>query len=604
MGKSVFGLIRTWMILSALALVSVLTFGCSGNGSDGVMAITPSGPAAAPQQPAAASGPAASTDTTAASQQPEAAVKPASAGAIVSVAAPSKAKITRVVVGLTPPAAEGNATSRALGSPDMWQLRPMYEHLILVDPETGLYTPGLATEWSLEPNGQAFRFKLRKGVQFHSGWGEFTAKDVVFTHWDTVHEEAQHGSAPSMRNMTKEIEIINDYEVVWHIGSPDASLIAHISEAIGAYEMTSKKHYDDVGKSPTILDSPLAGTGPYQFKERFQTSYIRYERIPWDHWRVPAEFQEFEFRFISEASTRVAALITEELHATIVPTDDLEVVKQRGMNVLAGGVSANQVFLSYLCCYVDKETPSGFKYPDSPLANVKVRQAMSKAINREELNQAFFQGKGKIVYAPHINESREGWNPEWVKRFPAEYGYDPAAAKALLAEAGYGKDNPVQTNMIMNDLTSVPGSLDIQDAVAGYLKAVGIEVKQLTMDAGKRRAGYRTYKWNNHLSMTTCGADLLICYRVYNSSLPPRVGFEHPELQELFLKSRALLDQKSRSAAVQKVGDKAFEIHAALNLFWLPSEVVVNPKYISEYKFPGPLSGTFTHVWNMKAALD
>ena len=603
MGKSVFGFIRTWVALVALALVSAVAFGCSGSGSDGVVAATSNEPAAAPQQPAAASGPAASTDTTAASQQPDAAVQPAAARAVVS-AVPSKAKINRVVVGLTPPAAEGNATSRALGSPDMWQLRPMYEHLILVDPVTGHYTPGLATEWSLEPSGTAFRFKLRKGVQFHSGWGEFTAKDVVFTHWDTVHEDAQHGSAPSMRKMTKEIEIINDYEVVWHIGSPDASLIAHISEAIGAYEMTSKKHYDDVGKSPSIMDAPIAGTGPYQFKERVQTSYVRYERIPYTHWRVPADFQEFEFRFISEASTRVAALITEELHATIVPTDDLEVVKQRGMNVLTGGYAANQVFLSYLCCYMDKETSSGFKYPESPLANVKVRQAMNKAINRDELNQAFFQGKGKIVYAPHINEAREGWNPEWIKRFPAEYGYDPAAAKALLAEAGYGKDNPVQTNMIMNDLTSVPGSLDIQDAVAGYLKDVGIEVKQLTMDAGKRRAGYRSYKWNNHLSMTTCGADLLICYRVYNSSLPPRVGFEHPELQELFLKSRAILDQKARSAAVQKVGDKAFEIHAALNLFWLPSELVVNPKYISEYKFPGPLSGTFTHVWNMKATVD
>ena len=110
MVKSVFGSMRTFVVLTALALVSALAFGSAGSGSDGAVTTSSSAPAAAPQQPAAASGPAASTDTTAASQQPDAAVQPASARAVVS-AVPVEAKINRVVVGLTPPAAR-NSNSR------------------------------------------------------------------------------------------------------------------------------------------------------------------------------------------------------------------------------------------------------------------------------------------------------------------------------------------------------------------------------------------------------------------------------------------------------------------------------------------------------------
>ena len=82
--------------------------------------------------------------------------------------------------------------------------------------------------------------------------------------------------------------------------------------------------------------------------------------------------------------------------------------------------------------------------------DVRVRKALDKAINRDEMNKAFFAGKGEPMIVDHFHPSRAGWDPSWEQRFPEEYGYDPAKARALLAEAGYGPGKPLTTNILFN----------------------------------------------------------------------------------------------------------------------------------------------------------
>ena len=221
-------------------------------------------------------------------------------------------RASRVVMALPGPAEESNQT-RHLNQPQVWQLRPMYEYLLGMEPQSGKMVPQLATEWTLEPNGLAFRFKLRKGVQFHGGWGEFTAKDVVYTWKDFTQEDSVHGQAPQFRKGVRDIEIINDYEVIIHLTEPDGNFLHALGEAEGGMEIISKAHFDGKGV-PTMQTEPYAGTGPYRFKERAQGSFIRFERVPFQHWRAIPDFPEFEFRFLKESSTRLAALLTGEVH--------------------------------------------------------------------------------------------------------------------------------------------------------------------------------------------------------------------------------------------------------------------------------------------------
>ncbi|HIG20754.1 MAG TPA: hypothetical protein EYQ78_08380, partial [Candidatus Poseidoniales archaeon] len=82
----------------------------------------------------------------------------------------------------------------------------------------------------------------------------------------------------------------------------------------------SSKNFDAVGEYPGMDDQPMAGTGPYQFLERSEGSYVRFKRVPYQHWRATPEFEELELRFISEEFTRLAALQVGEVHITPLAT--------------------------------------------------------------------------------------------------------------------------------------------------------------------------------------------------------------------------------------------------------------------------------------------
>ena len=124
-----------------------------------------------------------------------------------------------------------------------------------------------------------------KGVQFHKGNGEFTAKDVIFSWQDVAKEDSQHGESPYWRGIVKDIEAVNDYEVVFHLNRVDGNFFRAVGEAEYGMEIRSKAHADKMG-APTMETEPYAGTGPYQFKQRQQSQFILFEKVPYQHWRA------------------------------------------------------------------------------------------------------------------------------------------------------------------------------------------------------------------------------------------------------------------------------------------------------------------------------
>ncbi len=504
----------------------------------------------------------------------------------------------------TVPARQENNSIRMLQQPDTWPMRPMYEYIVGLDQETGKLVPQLATEWSLEPDGQSFRFKLRRGVQFHGGNGEFTAQDVVFSWQDVIKQDSFASNAPYWRGVLKDIETVNDYEVIFHLTRPDGTFLELLSESESGFEIRSKAHFDKAGE-PTMQTAPTAGTGPYQFKERTQSQFIRYERVPYQHWRATPDFPEFEFRFRAESSTRFAALQAGEVQLATLPEDLLQQAEGRGFKVLRGNVPGLRTFLSMMCCYQKdpKDPAAGWEYPDSPLMDVRVRKALDKAINRDEMNKAFFAGKGEPMIVDHFHPSRAGWDPSWEQRFPEEYGYDPAKARALLAEAGYGPSRPLNTNILVQPLPFYSGAEDVADAIGGYFRAVGATPEMVTMDSGEIRNRARQHGFTNHYEVRGTSAGLMAAMIGYHWGGGPRgSGTEDPELDAAVNQISNTLDLKLQDELWRKVGTVTFEKHLAMPLYWLPAEIVVDPKIVGDYVFPGSISGTWTHVQNIKAA--
>jgi len=594
-----------------LALVLAVATACS-SGSDSTTAST-AAVAAAPAAPAAAAAaPTAAPSVFTGVGAPEAAAAPAAPKAGISLA-PVEAKVKRVVFGLITPSTE-HYTPAKQGPPTSQPLTPMYEYLVGMDPKSGQLVPQLATEWSVDADGKSWRFKLREGVQFHNGWGEFTGRDVKHTWQQIAADDALHGNHGSFKRFVSDVEIINDHEVIFRAPNPTADLFILTSQLSQSLLIQSKAHRDAAGLPQLGSgEGPTAGTGPYRFTKGVPGSLIRYERTPYEHWRITPDFKELEIRWMPEASTRLAGLLAGEIHLTTIPQDNVDQAKKAGMKLVTGNVPGLRTFFSIRCCVrlpADIKTrnkqpayDAPFKYPDAPMQDIRVREAINRAIDRDALNAAFFGGKGETMVVNNFHPTREGWNPSWAERFESLYGYDPAKAKALLADAGYGPDNVLEINLQSKNLSHYSGSLDVVDATVEYLRAIGIKPKLIVQDSATESAQGRDFQHSNRLTITGTSSHLLLGIRVYATHSTPRTGNpEWGDTDKLFIDIRGTLDAAKQLKWLDELGEKTFVRYQTVPLFWLPPEAVINPDIVSDYIFPGAITSTWTHLDFIKAA--
>ena len=106
-----------------------------------------------------------------------------------------------------------------ISRPDHLQFEPFLETLLGMDPKTGEYIPALATKWEISPDFKEWTFHLRKGVQFHNGWGEMTSADVVHAHSLLVRKDSTATLAPFWRTV-EEVKPVDKYTVVFRFKAP------------------------------------------------------------------------------------------------------------------------------------------------------------------------------------------------------------------------------------------------------------------------------------------------------------------------------------------------------------------------------------------------
>jgi ABC-type transport system substrate-binding protein len=533
---------------------------------------------------------------------PAAAALATAAPALTSVptaVVPLEPKLSRAVISTPPPSIEGNDPNKELGGLSTFQIQPMFEWLVGIDAEKGTVYPMLAESWSVEPDGFSYRFKLRKGVPFHNDKGEFTAEDVISAHAVLTAEDSL---VPVARNLRGDVvTAVNDHELVWTPHKPNAEFLAQVGERIAGMEIQSTS--DRTSRAVDMTTTPWAGTGSYQFVERVQGMYVRFERVPYQHWRLKGDIPELEFRWMAEASTRLAALQTGEIHITTLPEDLVKQAEGEGMKVYRGTQEGRRAFFSFRGVYVDEKSSCGFKFCDTPLLDVNVRKAMNKAIDRDALNSAFFGNKGIPMYMNHIPNGHPAFNPDWERNFPQEYGFDPAAARQLLADSGYSSSKPVKTRMHIRIIPAFGGAQDVQEAVAGFWQDIGIDAELVTLDPAALRAKGRKGEVEDLVSMAISSSFDIQGWRVYNSHVPPAyVGYETAELNSLSRQMQSSMEIDQQYALLGQIGNLAYTDHVGIPLFWIPAEVIGNPEFIESYSFPGSLSQMWTHVERIKGA--
>ena len=522
----------------------------------------------------------------------------------VEVATPSEpvqAKVARISFGVDALAREYSVMRHGSQSESI-QYRPEYEHLVAMDPTTGAIIPELATEWEILPDGNSFLFKLREGVQFHRGWGEFTARDVVHTHDQLVRMDSQHDQSSSWRSDVQ-VEFLGDYEVVFRLSRPTADFLSAVGEQRSLMPIQSRAHFEAHDEPPRTDILYIAGTGPYQMLQRQVGSRILFERPPETHWRVTPDFQEFEYRFQSDPSVRLAGLLTGEIHLAHLPFDLQSQAMQKGMKLARGPAPVLGTWVNISCCWVDPETGAYPARPDSPMTNVKVRKALAKTIDRPLFNEVFFNNNAEIMYLNHWHPTRLGWNPDWETNFSEEYGYDPAAAKELLAEAGFNENNRLETTFELFDLSHYSSAQAIAEGISGYMRDVGVRMNLLTRAPDYRRAAREAMVDDNLLTMAASSSDQYLGFAEWTTPIFSEYNANNmPAITELTKKVLRTQDLEQQQKVWKDLGNMSYAAYLTLPLFWFHTEAVYNPEFVSDYVYPGSLPGLWTHVHNIRAA--
>lgn len=303
----------------------------------------------------------------------------------------------------------------------------VFEPLVTADPQFKP-SPGLATSWTaIGPT--TWEFKLRDGVTFSDGT-KFTADDVVFTFARIPTILNSPASFNFAVKPIQRIEVVDDHTIRLHSAEP-VPLMPYL---LASPKILSRKHGTDAGTGDYNTMKAAIGTGPFRVTQFVVGDHAVFERNPtW--WGSKLAWDKVNYRVIPNDASRNAALQSGDVDVIdqVPPRDVADLKKNAKLTIVA---AAGQRLI-YLSPDIGRaETPwvtdnAGNKLAKNPLQDVRVRHALSLAINRDALHDRIMDGfsapTGQIM-----PEGATGYVPG-IKPDP----FDAAAAKKLLAEAGY-----------------------------------------------------------------------------------------------------------------------------------------------------------------------
>jgi ABC-type transport system substrate-binding protein len=459
------------------------------------------------------------------------------------------------------------------------QYAPVYEALVEEDP-WHQFVPMLATDWHMSPDGTTWTFNLRRGVQWHFGWGAFTAKDVVHTLQRHVRGESTSGQISLMQALLEHVEVVHDYQLIFRLPQPRTDLHLQLSTR-GLNMILCKAAFDAEGQEG--LNRTMVGTGPYQFKERVRGQHLLLERVPYTHWRVTPDFPELQFLLVPEPATRLAMLLRGEAHLAIVPFETQPHATAKGLKVLKATVPTMPVYAMFGGNYL----PSKPHYdPTIPWTNRQVREALNRAVDRQAIHNTLLGGRGDPMAVTFWHATLPGWNPQWLQQYDAHYGYDPQRAKALLAAAGY--PNGFKATYILTPRPELPELTQVGEVIANYWREIGVDVRL----EEREFAWWQTKFRHEHLhGLAWTGATWRqeayeMVHTIYYSKGPAHF-FESAVIDQQYDRYIATADPQEQEELLREIGNHLFAEYATVPLFWLSTEFVVNPQVVADYSTSG-----------------
>lgn len=451
------------------------------------------------------------------------------------------------------------------------------ESLVRSD-EEGNILPHLAHKYEVVmPN--RIRFFLRKGIKFHDG-EDFNAQAVKATFDRAINQPARW---KALFGPLEACEVVDDYTVEIVTSVPYGPLLA--STAMVYCGIVSpkalEKYGDDYGRHPV-------GTGPFKFKEWVSKDHITLVRNE-NYWGEKAKLDEVVFRVIPESGARMMALRTGEIDVAMQPppseiasfkkSDDFKVEETMGMRII----------------YV------GFHNEMGPTDNIRVRQALSMAVNVSAIVENLLEGSA-VMPKGYLAPAVFGFKDMGLQD---QFAYDPEKAKALLAEEGWkdtdgdgilDKNGEKLTVKFLGTKGRYPMDAEICEAVQAMWNEIGVNCELEFFEWAATFTMLRAPELDYNVYMlgwvtTNRDADYSLYAMFHSSQFSPagwnRNRFKNGRVDELLDKARSSQDREARKEMYAEIQDILGE-----NALWIPiyntKEILIMKNEVKDFT-PDPL---------------
>jgi len=436
---------------------------------------------------------------------------------------------------------------------------PCVEHLVHWD-EKGLLVPFLASGWKWGPDFKSLTMTLQKGIKFHDGTDLNAAAAKYCLDLIVFSTKAELKSVAS-------IDVIDDYNIRLNLKQFDNTILVDMGTVSGL--MISPTAHKAQGEKAMVLNP--VGTGAFKFVSYTRDVSLKYEKFN-DYWQKGKPyFDRVETSYIVDPVTAKASFLAGEGDAvTCSPVDAADLQKKGNFKIAAAPTTLFAL-------------AGDGSHPDSQFANLKVRQAVSYAIDTKAIVDAigygFFKTANQAAY-PGL----WSYNPNVVG-----YSYNPQKAKELLTAAGY-------PNGFKTSLTYATGNA-AQDAactaIQRYLSDVGINV-QLDPVTAPKFTQVMQQGWKN--SLVVCSPQFPIGYSPLNTiskNISARANnftsVLHPtDIEDKLNQAFAEPDQDKMAKMVQEIQKMIFDDYCLINPIYISTSIVAEYPYVQDVQIYEP----------------
>ena len=469
-------------------------------------------------------------------------------GAALAQETPRKGGTLRVAMPYNPGAIDP-MTGRNLT--DFNVLYVMFDGLVDFDPRTLDLKPGLAKSWKFT-DPKTLVLDLVAGVKFHDGTA-FDGEAVKFN-LDRYKSDARSNVKADLATL-ESVEVNSPTQVTLKLNRPNSGMPNILTNRVGL--MVSPKSIKDAAGGNA--DRIAVGTGPFKFVNWQDNDNIQVVKNA-DYWQKGLPHLDgITFRIINELNTAVRAVVAGEADLALNMQAAQKPVADRSKNVIATASPSLVPFLGFL------------NYGKPPLDNIKVRQALNYAVNRDEINKIAAVGLGQPSSAIL---PKEHWACDAATQ--NYYNYDPEKAKKLLAEAGHPDGLEIETLGWADQL-----AMQRQEVIISQLAKVGIRIKLSPLAPQQAVQAYMVEKKGSmFISPSSAYPDPSQFYEALfgKTALRNPSGVELPGFRELLDATMEAPDQAKRKAAFVKLQQFVNENALAFVHYIAPTVSVHSPK--------------------------